>query len=236
MSLFALADLHLSLADNKPMDIFGNRWKGYVEKIETNWNRTVTENDTVVVPGDISWSISLEGARDDLMFLDSLNGKKIIMRGNHDYWWSSLAKIRELFDSCGINSVSMLQNNAFLCEGVAICGSRGWYSDPKNAPRDAEYKKIVAREVLRLRMSLEDSKKSDFSERTVFTHFPPVFGSYVCREIVDLLHEYDIKRCFFGHIHTNYEIMPEEEYEGIVFTIVSSDYLNFTPLLISGQA
>ena len=232
MSLYTLADTHLSLSVNKPMDIFGARWKNHTEKISVLWNKTVTDADTVVIGGDISWGMTAGEAAEDLKFIDALNGKKILMRGNHDYWWSTLSKVNSLFGKENITTVSLLQNNAIPCEGFVICGTRGWYSDPQSNPRNnCDHEKIVARETARLKLSLECASKLE-GEKIAFMHFPPVFTDYVCRPLVDLLHEYGIKRCYYGHIHGSYALPPRTVFEGISFYIVSADYLDFRPKLI----
>jgi len=232
MALYTMADTHLSASVGKPMDIFGSRWKDHTEKIANRWNAIVGEKDTVVIGGDISWALTLEEAAGDLHFIDSLHGKKILVRGNHDYWWSTLKKINELFVAEGISTIELLQNNAIASEGFVICGSRGWYNDPQNNPKpNCDHRKIVTREVMRLRMSLEDAEKYE-GEKVVFTHFPPVFADYVCEEIVDLLRLYGIKDCYYGHIHGNYGIPAYTEYRGIRFHISSADYLDFRPLRV----
>ncbi len=231
MAVFTLSDTHLSLATEKPMDIFGARWRDHTKKIEYEWNRLVGENDTVIVGGDISWGMSTDEARDDLLFLDSLKGRKILLKGNHDYWWTTNKKVTDFFAANNITTLSLLQNNSYEVEGKAICGTRGWYSDSSNAPEDSDYKKIVARETSRLKLSL-DSVKDPTLEKIVFMHFPPYFENYVCRSLIELMHEYNIKRCYFGHIHGVYAIAPKTVFEGIEFNIVSADYLNFAPLQV----
>lgn len=231
MALFTLADTHLSLTTEKPMDVFGHRWRDHTQKLKAEWNRLVSPSDTVVVGGDLSWGISLEEAREDLRFLDALNGQKILLRGNHDYWWSTLKKITDFFEENGITTLKLLQNNAFVYQDLAICGCRGWYSDSANAPEESDYKKIVAREAARLKMSLEAVKDAAL-EKIVFMHFPPCFENYVCRPLIDLMHEYGVKRCYYGHIHGVYAIAPVRRFEEIDFHIVSADYLNFAPLLV----
>lgn len=204
-----------------------------MEKICDNWKSTVCENDTVIVPGDISWGMTMEEAEDDLKRLASLPGEKIIGRGNHDYWWGTLSKMEKLFSDLGITSIKILHNNAFEREGVVICGSRGWYMDEKSAPRNADYDKIVAREAARLDMSLSAARTfGDEKRKLVFCHFPPVFEPFVCREIIDVLHKHGVSECFFGHIHGRYDVPPCTEFEGIRFTLISSDYLNFVPYRI----
>ncbi len=233
MSLFTIADTHFSLRVPKPMDIFGARWIRWTEKICDNWKATVSDGDTVIVPGDISWGMAMEEAEDDLKLLDSLPGEKIIGRGNHDYWWGTVAKMEKMFSDLGITSIKILHNNAFEREGSVICGSRGWFMDEKSAPKDADYDKIVAREAARLRLSLDaGTKLGEEKRKLVFFHFPPFFEPFICREIIDVLHEYDVKECFFGHIHGKYDVPQSTEFEGIRFTLISSDYMNFVPYKI----
>lgn len=243
MSLFVLSDTHLSTTENKPMDIFGARWTGYTEKLRTRWNRLVTPEDTVVIAGDISWSMSHTGALEDLKFIEALNGTKIIGRGNHDYWWTSLTKLNKLCEDNGLTTLKFLYNNAYCVEDFIICGSRGWYIDESNRkmPQEADYQKIVAREAIRLELSLSEAVKlreeklaSDGLEREilVFLHFPADFRGFVCREIVAVLNKYGISRCYYGHIHGVYDIPRSCESGGIRYTLTSADFLDFTPLII----
>lgn len=237
MALFVLSDTHLSFADDKPMDVFGRRWQNYTERLKRNWNAVVETDDTVVVAGDISWAMSHTGAKEDFLFLHRLNGKKIVGKGNHDYWWTSKKKLDALMSELGIDDIKFLHNNAYTAEGFIVAGSRGWYIDEnnKNAPDAADFDKIVAREVIRLEISLKEAVKlkgeSD-TEIIAFLHFPPVMGTFVCRPIVDLLKSYDIKRCYFGHIHGAYDLPSHFNFEGIEYYITSADYLEFTPLKI----
>jgi len=241
MSLYVLSDTHLSTSDNKPMDIFGARWSGYTEKLRERWNRVVSDEDTVVIAGDISWAMSHTGAASDLRFIEELNGQKIIGRGNHDYWWTSLTKLNALCTECGFKTLRFLYNNAFVCEDFILCGSRGWYIDESNRkmPQDADYQKIVAREAIRLELSLSEAvrlqnqaKSEDGLDREilVFLHFPPDFRGYVCQEIVAVLEKYRIKRCYYGHIHGVYDIPMSSVKNGIRYTLTSADFLDFTPL------
>lgn len=235
MSIFVLSDTHLSLYNDKPMDIFGNRWQSYAQKLDRGWKSVVTDKDTVIIPGDISWGISLDEAKKDLLYIDSLPGQKYISKGNHDYWWSTVNKIGKFFEENCIQTIKLLHNNAYVAENCVICGTRGWYNESKNAPRDADYQKIVNREAGRLELSIKsglnllDGEEKEF---LVFLHFPPVYRDYVCDEIIDVLHRYNIKRVYYGHIHGVYNIPASFEYEGITFTITSADYLNFVPLLV----
>lgn len=232
MALFTMADTHLSFAHPKPMDIFGERWQDHANKIAARWKALVTDSDTVLVGGDISWGISLEEALPDLQFIDKLPGKKIFLRGNHDYWWSTLQKNNDFLHSHEITTIEFMQNNAFAVDGFVLCGTRGWYNDPDTAPAETDYKKIVTREAGRLKLSLEAAKNMD-GEKLAFFHFPPCFSSYICREIINVLHEYGIERAYYGHIHGQYRLPPTTLFEGITFTLVASDYLSFTPYIIN---
>ena len=204
MSIFVMADLHLSSTTNKPMDIFGSRWTNYMEKIKKNWSAIVSDDDTVIVPGDISWAIDYNEAIEDFSFIDSLPGKKLLGKGNHDYWWGTMAKNRKFVEENNFKTIDFLYNNAYKIEDYIVCGTRGWYVDEKlqNTTNDAEYNKIVAREASRLKMSLDEALKlrENNEEILVFFHFPPVFNSFVCTEILDVLKEYNIKNCYFGHM------------------------------------
>ncbi len=235
MSLFSIADLHLSLAAEKPMDVFGPRWTDHARKIEKNWRAIVTGDDTVVLPGDISWAMSLEEARTDLAFLDALPGKKLIGKGNHDFWWSTMTKMTAFTEKNGFTTLRFLYNNAYAVENYVVCGTRGWYVEEhlQNAREDAEYGKIVARESARLRMSLTEAEKlrGENTPVLVYLHFPPVFRTFVCRELVDVLHEFSVRHCYFGHIHGVYNVPRSAEFEGIRMTMISADFLNFVPMI-----
>jgi predicted phosphohydrolase len=240
MSIFAIADLHLSTLDttNKSMEIFGRRWTGYTEKLKTNWLRLVSETDTVIIPGDISWALTLDEAKSDLLFLNSLPGKKILGKGNHDFWWSTMKKHNEFFEGNGIDSISFLFNNAYEAEEFIIAGTRGWYHDEDagNAPNKTDFDKLTNRETQRLKMSLECAKKlkekNPEKEIIVFMHFPPFWCGKESEPIINLLLEYGIKRIYYGHIHGNYTIEPKFIYKNIEMNIISADYLEFIPKII----
>jgi len=236
MSLYSIADLHLSHSADKPMDIFGSRWAGYTEKIAKNWRAVVNDDDTVIVPGDISWAMSLEEAAEDFAFIDSLPGKKLIGKGNHDYWWATMAKMHAFTEAHGFSTVDFLYNNAFVCEDFIVCGTRGWYVEERmqNARENADYEKIVAREAARLELSLKEAEalRADSGrEILVYMHFPPVFRGFVCRELVDVLHAHSVRRCYFGHIHGVYGVPRTSDFEGISMTLISADFLNFVPMI-----
>lgn len=231
--LFTIADLHFSEISGKPMDVFGSRWRGYREKIIGGWTETVGENDTVIVPGDISWGLTLEEAKPDLGLLCSLPGKKIISRGNHDYWWQSLTRIRSVLAEMGGCNVSLLQNNAVETEKYVICGSRGWYYDRSKAPKSVDFNKICEREALRTEMSLKAAEAlgSD-KEILFFSHFPIVFGDFINRPVLEALKRHSIGRVYYGHIHGVYDVPASFSREGMTHTIISADYLDFKPLRI----
>lgn len=240
MALYTIADLHLSTLDstNKSMEVFGSRWDSYTERLEKNWQRLVTENDTVVIPGDISWALSLEEATSDMKFIDSLPGKKILGKGNHDFWWCTMKKHREHFEKHNITTISFLFNNAYETDDFIIAGTRGWFYDEKasaNLPNKTDFAKLTAREEFRLQMSLNEAsalREASGKEIIVFMHFPPVWGDEVCDGLISLLKKYGIKRVYFGHIHGNYSIPPKSEFEGIELNIISADYLAFIPKFV----
>ena len=242
MSLFVIADTHLSLSCEKPMDVFGARWRDYTQRLETEWRAVVKEEDTVVIAGDISWGMTVEEAKADFDFLEALPGQKIIMKGNHDYWWQTMAKLDTFVESNQYKTIRFLHNNAYACDDFIICGSRGWYNDDKNKPmRGADSEKIVAREVVRIGLSLDAGHKlrkelmeQDGKDREVlaFLHFPPIFKGYMCDEIIMELYKKQVERCFFGHIHGSYDAPLKREYADIEFYFIAADYLAFRPYKI----
>lgn len=240
MSLFVIADLHLSSDGSKSMDKFGVRWTDYMNKLQRNWSAVVKADDTVIVPGDISWSLKLEDSLDDLRFLDALPGTKLIGKGNHDFWWSTASKMNAFFEQNELYNIKMLYNNAYAMKDCIVCGTRGWFVEEsqQNTVGSVDYLRIVNREVIRLRMSLDEAKKLQRQPGNeplpilVFLHFPPVWGEFVCREIMDVLHEYEIDTCYFGHIHGAYHAPRTMRFEEIDFILCAADYLNFTPFPI----
>ena len=228
MSLFVIGDTHLSLSVDKPMDIFKG-WTDYVERLESNWNKIVSPEDSVVIPGDISWAMGFNDALKDFSFLNSLNGTKYILKGNHDYWWNTMSKMNKFLSENGFDSIRIIHNNAYLVEGFAIGGSRGWFYDD-SSPAD---QKVISREAGRLRASLKEAEKLG-GELIAFLHYPPISATQECEEILSVLKEFPVKRCYFGHLHGF--IAPENAkiiYEGIEFNLASADYLTFCPKLIS---
>lgn len=228
MALFAIADLHLSLNTDKPMDVFPG-WKDYVSRLEKNWRAIVKEEDTVVIAGDISWAMKLEETQADFAFIHSLPGKKLFIKGNHDYWWVTRKKMDDYLTANGFDSISFIFNTAQAVGEYAVCGTRGWYYD---AETDADMK-VLNREVGRLRASITEALKLGL-EPVAFLHYPPVYGETPCEEILNILHEYDIKKCYYGHIHGGNAAQKavEGDYNGIKLKLIACDYVNFTPDLV----
>ena len=226
MSVFVIGDLHLSLGTDKPMDVFRG-WENYVDRLTENWNRVVSHEDTVIIPGDISWAMKLEHTEADFRYInDSLHGNKILLKGNHDYWWATLGKMNRYLDEKGFSRIRILFNNAFLEEGICVVGTRGWINDGTD-PFDA---KVLAREEGRLRMSCEAGKKLG-SEMIAFIHYPPLYNGERNESILGVIREYGIKRCYYGHIHgrASHAKAFIGEYEGTEYRMVSADYIGFMP-------
>lgn len=225
MSLFVIGDLHLSLGDpEKSMEIFPG-WENYQERIEKNWLETVGEQDTIVLAGDISWGMSLAKAQPDFAFIEKLPGKKILLKGNHDYWWTTKRKMETYFEENGFKSLNILHNNHFQYESYGICGTRGWVNMP-DEPADA---KVLAREAQRLEVSIQSAVNAGL-EPIVFMHYPPIFGESFNYDILDVLYRYKIKRCYYGHIHDKgHSVGINGTYDDIFFSMISGDYLQFIP-------
>lgn len=225
MAIFVLGDPHLSFSADKPMDIFGNRWSNHHEKIRKAWLEQVSAEDTVVIAGDLSWAMSLKDAEPDLRFFHDLPGKKILLKGNHDYWWETVAKMNRFFAERGWEDFTFLFNTAVPCEGVTLCGTRGW--DPESTSE--QDKKLLEREVQRLEhsLSLADPEK----EKIVFFHYPPFSGDKAPFEA--LLKAHGVRRVFYGHIHGLAARQTASAIrEGIEYTLISADALDFCPHFI----
>ena len=226
MAIFAIADLHLSLGTDKPMDVFAG-WDGYLPRLEQNWRRLVSEEDTVVIPGDISWAMRLEDCRADFAFLHSLPGKKLLLKGNHDYWWTTRAKMDKFLAANGFDSLRIVHNDSVQAEGFAICGSRSWMFDSQ----EEQDEKVMARELGRLRASLDAAQEG--AERVAFLHYPPVYPNANAQQVIDLLKEYNVKRCFYGHLHGNaIRFAVQGMVDGIEYRLISADALAFCPYKI----
>ena len=223
MSIFAISDLHLSLSSDKPMDVFSG-WENHTERIRANWERLVKDSDTVVLPGDLSWALKLDEVYDDMAFLNSLPGKKLILKGNHDLWWGTMKKLNSFLTENGFDTVLPIFNSAAEVEDRAVCGTRGWdYDSPVSDVN------IVLREAARLDTSLKAEMTG--KEPLVFLHFPPAYKDFVCREMIDVLHAHGIKRVYHGHIHGVGRINALREFEGIELRLVSCDCVDFTPVM-----
>ena len=228
MAVFTIADLHLSFGTDKPMDVFPG-WTNYTDRIKANWTRLVEEKDTVVIAGDVSWAMNLSETYNDMSFIQSLPGKKIILKGNHDYWWATKKKMDAYLSENGFDSISILHNNFYEADGLALSGSRGWFYD---AETDADMK-VLHREAGRLRMSIEPAVKAGFIP-IVFLHYPPIYNGMECTEITSVLKEYGIKKCFYGHIHGGNAAKKafNGEHEGVSYKLIACDYIGFTPLAV----
>lgn len=233
MRIFALSDLHLSFDEKyqeyKPMNIFGERWENHALKIRENWISKVSNEDVVLIPGDISWGLKLEDTRYDLYYLEKLPGEKIIVKGNHDLWWKSISKLRKALPA----NVKAIQNDhIILNNNVAICGTRGWINPEDKNFKEKSDLKIYKRELGRLRLSLE-SVKDKVEEIIVMLHYPPTSGKHELSEFVEIMKEYNVKTCIYGHLHSEaiFGALPEEKW-GINFHLVSADAIDFCPKLI----
>ncbi len=234
MAVFTLADLHLSFSTNKPMDVFGSLWENHAEKIEEYWNYMVDPEDTVVVPGDISWAMTLDEAVEDFAFINALNGKKIIMKGNHDYWWQSMAKLEEFKKNNALDTITFLYNSAVEAENLIICGSRGWATETSVV--GADDKKIIAREALRFELSIKEAQKlkgESGREIVVFSHFPVLSPGEATSPILEVLVRYGISRVYYGHLHSPRENQIINRAGGIDLTLVSADFRRFTPVRVN---
>lgn len=227
MSVFTISDLHLSFGADKPMDVFRG-WENYTEKIEANWKRVISEDDTVIIPGDTSWTTKIEETVKDFSFLDSLPGKKILLKGNHDYWWGTANRIHEHLEKNNFKSISILHNNAYLCEGISVCGTRGWIYDGTAAKDE----KVILRECGRLETSIKQGIELG-GKVVVFLHYPFAYGEFLCEEIFEVLKKYEIQDVFYGHIHGAGFNKSLASYEGIKMHLVSCDCIDFTPISVS---
>lgn len=225
MSIFAISDLHLSLSGDKPMDIFRG-WDNHIERLTANWRRLVKDDDTVVIPGDFCWALKMENSTEDFKFLESLPGKKILLKGNHDLWWSTAKKLKEFFKANNINSVDFIFNNCISAEGFAIAGTRGWFYDNTGS------KKVLMREAGRLEASLKAAKETGLPLLT-FLHYPPVYADFVCDEILEVLKRYRITTVYYGHIHGSGHTNIVKHHDGIDFKVISCDLIEFCPQLIA---
>ena len=227
MALYAIGDLHLCLGADKPMDIFGGVWVGYMDKLKEGLS-VIGPEDTTVLLGDLSWSLDLSGARDDFAFIDQIPGRKIILKGNHDYWWSTAAKFYKFCEENGFSNQFILNNNHYEYGDFAICGTRGWFFEEERSGQHDE--KVFKRELCRLEASL---KSAGEKQKLVFLHYPPKYKGYECPQILELLERYGVRRCFYGHLHgASHALAMEGIWDGVDYQLVSADRLNFRPVRI----
>ena len=224
MALYAIGDLHLSLSTDKPMDVFGEKWANHVERLRDAFS-ALTDEDVTVLAGDSSWGMSLDEALEDLRFIDSLPGKKLLLKGNHDYWWGTAAKMTRFFEEHGLTTLELLHNNCYFYGDHAICGTRGWFYEEDAAGTHTG--KMLAREALRLEASLRAAEGKPIC---CFLHYPPLTHSYRCPELLDLLDRYGAELCCYGHLHGP---MHRRAFEGrrnsTEYALISADYLGFVP-------
>lgn len=225
MALYTIGDLHLSLAKNKPMDVFGSEWTNHTEKLRESF-AALQEEDLTVLCGDLSWGMGLEETLPDFLFVDSFPGKKILLKGNHDFWWTTVSKTKRFFAQHGVETIDILNNNCFTYGDYALCGTRGWfYEEERGGEHD---KKIMRREIMRLETSL---KAAGEREKLVFLHYPPLYQNYRCEEILALLKEHNVRLCCYGHIHgKGCRGAFTGWHDGTEYKLVSADAVNFSPV------
>lgn len=225
MALYALGDLHLSFGADKPMDVFGSLWEGYVDKLREGLS-VIKPEDTTVLLGDLSWAMDIEKAREDFAFISAIAGRKIILKGNHDYWWTTASKFYKFCAENGFENMFVLNNNCYEYEDIAICGTRGWFfEEEKSAAHD---EKVFNRELMRLETSL---KAAGEREKLCFLHYPPIYRGYYCAQIVELMRAYGVRQCIYGHLHSDsHKLAITGLHEGINYRLAAADYTNFRPL------
>jgi predicted phosphohydrolase len=227
MALYTIGDLHLSLGAPKPMDVFGGKWVGYMDKLKEGLS-VITPEDTTVLCGDLSWAMGLENARADFAWINDIPGRKIILKGNHDYWWSTAGKFYKFCRENGFDNLYILNNNCYEYNGWAICGTRGWFfEEERSGQHDA---KVFNRELMRLEASL---KAAGQKEKLVFLHYPPRYRGYECREIIALLERYGARACYYGHLHSeSHKLAIEGVHGGVDYRLVAADYTGFKPVKV----
>lgn len=228
MSLYAIGDLHLSLSVDKPMDVFGGVWSGYMDKLREGLS-VIGPEDTTILLGDLTWSLDLPGAKEDFAFINAIPGRKIILKGNHDYWWTTATKFYKFCEAEGFSNMFILNNNFYEYEDIAICGTRGWFFE-EDAAEGSHNDKIFKRELIRLETSL---KAAGDRKKLCFLHYPPRYRGYECPEILSLLKHYGVEACYYGHLHgESHKLAIEGSFEGTDFHLCSADFIKFKPILI----
>jgi len=224
MALYVIGDLHLSLTGEKPMDVFGEKWANHVERTREAFSH-LHDDDVTVLAGDSSWGMSLDGAREDFAFIDALPGKKILLKGNHDYWWTTASKMKKFFADNGFTTLDILHNNCFFYGDYAICGTRGWFYEEDAAGTHTG--KMLAREALRLEASFQAAEGRPI---LCFLHYPPIYQGYQCPELLTIIDRWRVERCYYGHLHG---VTHKRAFEGkrsfTDYSLISADYLGFAP-------
>lgn len=227
MSIFVIGDLHLSLGTSKPMDIFPG-WGDYHSRLRNNWQKVVRPQDTVIICGDVSWAMNTKEAVDDFNFIEALNGSKIILKGNHDYWWDTYRKLEAFLEENSYKTIRFLHNNSFEVENIVVCGTRGWMFENGQL----ENEKVLLREVGRLKASLEYIQTD--KEKVAFLHYPTIFQDMKSTHIINTLQEYNVKRCFYGHLHgKSIGAAFQGESGGVKYKLISADSIDFCPYIIN---
>lgn len=227
MALYAIGDLHLCLGAPKPMDVFGGAWVGYMEKLRAGME-VLTPEDTLVLMGDLSWALDLSTSQADFAWINAIPGRKILLKGNHDYWWSTQSKFTKFCRENGFHDLELLNNNCYFYEDIAICGTRGWFFEEEKSGQHDE--KVFRRELMRLEASL---KAAGDAQKLVFLHYPPRYKGYTCQEILDLLEKYEVRQCFYGHLHGgSHKLAMEGTWDGVEYRLLSADFLGFQPYLV----
>lgn len=227
MGLYAISDLHLALSGDKPMDIFGEQWVNHDEKIKKSWNEKIKDEDTVLIAGDISWSMKMQEGLKEIEWIHNLPGRKIMVKGNHDYWWNSISKLNNLYED-----MKFIQNNFFSYEEYAICGTRGWIC-PGGENFSEHDQKIYDRELIRLRLSIENASKAGFRKYIIMLHYPPTNDKYEESGFIKIFKEYGVEKVIYGHIHgASLSRVFEGSRDGIEYIVTSADYLKFNPIKI----
>ncbi|MBE6984284.1 MAG: serine/threonine protein phosphatase [Ruminococcaceae bacterium] len=228
MALYAIGDLHLSFGTNKPMDVFGGAWNGYVEKLNEGL-KIIKPEDTTVLLGDLTWGMDMKQAREDFAFINNIPGRKLIIKGNHDYWWTTATKFYKFCEENGFSNMFILNNNAYEYEELALCGTRGWFFE-EDAAEGSHNDKIFKRELIRLETSL---KAAGDRIKLCFLHYPPRYRGYECPEILELLKKYGVRQCCYGHLHgESHKLAIEGLHDGVEFRLCAADFINFTPIRI----
>ena len=230
MALYAIGDLHLSLGGEKPMDVFGGAWKGYMEKLARGM-AVIGPQDTTVLLGDLSWAMSLAEAKADFAWIARIPGRKIILKGNHDYWWTTAAKFYRFCQENGFENMYVLNNNSYTYNQYALCGTRGWFFDEDRSGQHDE--KVFRRELMRLETSLQAAGDR---QKLCFPHYPPRSRGYTCPEILSLLRQYGVRTCYYGHLHgDSHKLAQEGLWDGVNYRLVAADYVDFQPVQIISE-